>query len=434
MAEAKFIDKYLTCAICKDEFTDPRGLPCMHRLCLQCLKDHIQSNGKRIKQKKKRIAGFKCPECRLFVKIPDASQAKDTWAAQLPADFILKTMQGDIKSGDVKLSDPNDRHQSKEETVVTDECSSKVLAVDSNPLKPSQLQEANRSIATANDIGGKKATQKMTGSLHKVISLQPDEKQPGAYDLAVLVHRDKKIIVVPDFDNHKLLLFTLNTEMEVTQKSKYDLGAKPWRICDVGKDQVAVTVSSPQGVIICTVATTVEKKVFFPTTKRYDGICALPGRKFVATVDDSVDIIRDDGTVLKEYDIKASHVKYSDNCYVAVTPNKTIVVTDCGGNTASCLKQDGKVLWCKNVKCLGVACDGAGNIFIAETGHGSIVQFSSRGRKVCRVIGESEPFSQPSGVAVDNMGYLYVICNYKDITVWKLGHQTEGRIECLDPR
>ncbi|XP_046553094.1 uncharacterized protein LOC124262630 [Haliotis rubra] len=422
MATAKFIETHLTCAICKDEFKDPRCLPCMHRFCLACLDDLIQSNVKnKGKKKNKKPSGIDCPQCRLFVKLRNTTQPREVWAEQFPADFALKNIQGEIQSGDVVLSETNHGDGSKEDKVA-DESSAKGT--------PSQLRGADWNTTTNTDRGDKKqdrkATRKMTGSFHKVIPLQPDKTQPDAYDLAVLVQGDKKLIVVPDFANHKLLLLTLNIDMEVAQRSKYDLGAKPWRICEVEQNQVAVTVSEPSGVVICTVdveRSHVEEKLFFPTKKRYDGICALPGRKFVVTVDDSVDIIQDNGTVLKEHEIKAPHVKFPDTSYVTVTPNSTIVVTDCGGNTASFLKQDGIVMWRKNIKCLGVACDSDGNVYVAETGQGSIVQFSSRGRLVCRVIGESEHFSKPSGVAVDNMGYLYVMCNYKDVTVWKLGHE-----------
>ncbi|XP_067678532.1 uncharacterized protein [Haliotis asinina] len=431
MAKAEFIGKHLTCAICQDEFNDPRCLPCMHRFCLACLDQYIQSSVKsKGKKKNKKSSEFACPECRMVVKVPNIHQPREVWAEQFPADFVLKNIQGDIQSGDVKLSETNLGDGSKGDKVARGS-SAEGTTEDLDPRRPPPLHEAglNAAINTGNSEkkADPKVTRKMSGRFHKVIPLLPDKTQPDAYDLAVLVKGDKKIIVVPDFANHKLLLLILNIEMEVIQRSKYDLGSKPWRICEMEHNQVAVTVSDPSGVVICTVDAErcyIEKKLFFPTKRRYDGICALPGRKFVVTVDDSVEIIHDNGTVLKEYDVKAAHVKFPDTSYVTVTPNGTIVVTDCGGNTASCLKQDGKVTWCKNIKCLGVTCDSAGNVYVAETGHGSIVQFSSRGRQVCKVIGESEHFSKPSGIAVDNMGYLYVICNYKDVTVWKLGNET----------
>ncbi|XP_046553096.1 tripartite motif-containing protein 59-like [Haliotis rubra] len=240
---AKFIETHLTCAICKDEFKEPHGLRCMHSFCLECLREHIQSNVKtKGKKKKKKPPGIYCPECRLFVEIPDPTQPREVWAEQFPVAFALKNIQGEIQSGDVVLSETNHGDGSKEDKVA-DESSAKGT--------PSQLREADWNTTTNTDRGDKKqdrkATRKMTGSFHKVIPLQPDKTQPDANDLAVLVQGDKKLIVVPDYANHKLLLLTLNIDMEVAQRSKYDLGAKPWRICEVEQNQVAVTVSEPSG-------------------------------------------------------------------------------------------------------------------------------------------------------------------------------------------
>ncbi len=50
----------LDCALCLEEFTDPKQLPCTHTFCLQCLEELIRTHpGNK----------FPCPECRASVKV-----------------------------------------------------------------------------------------------------------------------------------------------------------------------------------------------------------------------------------------------------------------------------------------------------------------------------------------------------------------------------
>ncbi|XP_055957740.1 E3 ubiquitin-protein ligase rnf8-like [Patella vulgata] len=36
-------DRYLTCSICYEVFTEPKTLPCLHSFCEKCLSDYIFS-------------------------------------------------------------------------------------------------------------------------------------------------------------------------------------------------------------------------------------------------------------------------------------------------------------------------------------------------------------------------------------------------------
>ena len=48
------------CALCLEEFKQPKILPCSHTFCLQCLEELIRTHpGNK----------FPCPECRAIMKV-----------------------------------------------------------------------------------------------------------------------------------------------------------------------------------------------------------------------------------------------------------------------------------------------------------------------------------------------------------------------------
>jgi len=72
------ITEISTCPICREDFKDPRSLPCVHSFCLQCLEGYC----------KDKYPGdeVQCPLCRKEFEIPqDGLQT-------LPANFFLKNM------------------------------------------------------------------------------------------------------------------------------------------------------------------------------------------------------------------------------------------------------------------------------------------------------------------------------------------------------
>jgi len=63
LAVEKEVDDMTECPICTEVFTDPRGLPCLHTFCLECLENYG----------KDRQPGdnMPCPLCRKEFTIPD---------------------------------------------------------------------------------------------------------------------------------------------------------------------------------------------------------------------------------------------------------------------------------------------------------------------------------------------------------------------------
>ena len=44
--EWKQIEEEITCSICRDLFTDPKTIPCLHMFCKQCIEQSIESSKK----------------------------------------------------------------------------------------------------------------------------------------------------------------------------------------------------------------------------------------------------------------------------------------------------------------------------------------------------------------------------------------------------
>ncbi|XP_041346858.1 uncharacterized protein LOC121366504 isoform X2 [Gigantopelta aegis] len=89
MATASSTDDQISCSLCLEVFTDPRGLPCGHTFCLICLQNHIDANNT--------DETFVCPNCRDVVGIPDNTQSTSTRASQFKRNLALVDAIGLIK-------------------------------------------------------------------------------------------------------------------------------------------------------------------------------------------------------------------------------------------------------------------------------------------------------------------------------------------------
>ncbi|XP_041373688.1 uncharacterized protein LOC121386751 [Gigantopelta aegis] len=109
MASASSTDHdEISCSLCLEVFTDPRGLPCGHTYCLKCLQTHINVNTFNDNS-------FLCPNCRRETKIPDSTQPRISWAAQFSRLTDLVKAIDVIKKfkirDDMKVSNEEDPHR-----------------------------------------------------------------------------------------------------------------------------------------------------------------------------------------------------------------------------------------------------------------------------------------------------------------------------------
>ncbi|CAG5115410.1 unnamed protein product [Candidula unifasciata] len=79
----KLRERLLQCAVCMDEYQDPRILPCHHTLCLECIESVVKASP---------LTGrfFKCPQCRADVAVPRGG------AELLPINFYIVSLQDEL--------------------------------------------------------------------------------------------------------------------------------------------------------------------------------------------------------------------------------------------------------------------------------------------------------------------------------------------------
>ncbi len=63
-------EKLLQCAICLNDYTDPRSLDCRHSFCLKCLQEHYESSQHRRGRSEDEKHKLLCPTCQQFTTLP----------------------------------------------------------------------------------------------------------------------------------------------------------------------------------------------------------------------------------------------------------------------------------------------------------------------------------------------------------------------------
>ncbi|KAJ7392720.1 hypothetical protein OS493_010373 [Desmophyllum pertusum] len=70
--------KELECAVCLEQYKEPKVLPCLHSFCKTCLGGLLNKQGE--------VWRINCPACRLSVEIPQGD------IESLPANFFLNNL------------------------------------------------------------------------------------------------------------------------------------------------------------------------------------------------------------------------------------------------------------------------------------------------------------------------------------------------------
>ena len=88
------------CPICKEEFRNPKYLPCLHTFCETCLQRHIEST---VKTNDRTHPSIICPVCRMLAPVPaDSATPIDKWATTIPFNHLIFSMMAKMRSNEKK--------------------------------------------------------------------------------------------------------------------------------------------------------------------------------------------------------------------------------------------------------------------------------------------------------------------------------------------
>ena len=86
-------EDFLKCGICFDSFTDPRGLPCLHVFCHDCLTDWAAASTASSSDRK----SLTCPVCKKNHRIPEEG---------FPIHFMVTNLREAIEENQTKVGVP----------------------------------------------------------------------------------------------------------------------------------------------------------------------------------------------------------------------------------------------------------------------------------------------------------------------------------------
>ena len=73
----KKLERHVTCSTCRDTYTKPKTIACLHTFCLRCLEQHAL----------RRQGQFRCPDCQAQVNIPEGNCFDN-----LPTGFLQNSL------------------------------------------------------------------------------------------------------------------------------------------------------------------------------------------------------------------------------------------------------------------------------------------------------------------------------------------------------
>ena len=91
----KITQNFMHCGICLEPFKKPRGLPCLHSFCEECLERWAKANNKDSYSKPSVIV---CPNCKKAVAIPAEG------IQGFPAHFLVNSLQETLDMEKVRYS------------------------------------------------------------------------------------------------------------------------------------------------------------------------------------------------------------------------------------------------------------------------------------------------------------------------------------------
>lgn len=242
MSSFESVEKELICPICADFFTNPKGLPCLHTFCRDCLKAHIMSLTDKL--------FITCPMCRKIVPIPDDKprmELADVFPTNHQVISIMDIVVPKVKPVYCKIC----KERGLQERALK-HCSICDENLCGNCGNLHRLFNATKS-HTLNDLEvAKKSTPeetvsyktqpskvdyKISVSYKSKINVRTDKDDEPSFITGVIFLEDDRIVVT-DNSNYKIKLFESDGKF-VTEVCH----VRPFGLTLVGQTDIAVTES-----------------------------------------------------------------------------------------------------------------------------------------------------------------------------------------------
>ena len=277
--------------------------------------------------------------------------------------------------------------------------------------------------------------------------LREDKYLPYLTDVTVAETVWGSAIVVGDHLNKSVKCFFYKSDQY--RHSCFQLTDFPKGVTRSTLGGVAVAIPSSKKILFLSVTPELKYNYHVITQKKYHYLASITETKIAASAPwehiPTVDVVDASGHVIAT--VCADGPILSRPTYLAVTPNKELVIVDKAyamrdGEMTSCMKLicvsiSGKVKWTYPFEDTGyagqgnvlkhptgVSCDRDGGVFVADYRHHKIVQLTSSGRFVADIITQDDDLSSPDGVYYDyHKNRLFVAERRGQIKVFNLPWQ-----------
>ena len=430
--ESNCINYISVCGICLSTYEIPKGLPCLHSFCLECIREWVCTS-----QGKDHKASVTCPNCRKECVLPD------TGVDGLPTNFFITERNSKETVPTCSSCDNHDREivaRCHKCGFVCKECmqshDSMRALKEHNVIKLDKLRVGK----TAEHVRKLAISKRRQGNgvfkHEKTINLKNTHSEYNAWSCTILSTLTQYRVIAPTGKyNSKVHVFGIDGKNKLTIDTKVGLHpgstSKPWAVCVNSDGTMYITDRNPW------VKVHDAQGRFMHLLQLVDGngVPSNTGNARGITIDDkqqiivgdinnkTISIYGQDESFLNSFKIKDAMPRYlassSHNTLVVCDNDEysPLVEVDYSGNVIRTIYEPGDDMeWWPR----GICCSKDGEIFVvnaASENEGAILRFTDSWQYTGCVVPD---LFRPSGVSISEDGkILAVIDSHSELKIFR---------------
>lgn len=372
------LEDILICPLCLEKCTQPKGLPCLHTFCFDCLKEDVA----------KHEEGYKCPSCKMVVVVPpDGVQG-------FPGAFLWTTIEETLEKIRVTAAatgiDDGTQNQSAAGNTASATQSPSQLTVRKVGQFKAPYQPRNISCTYFNDIivcenyGSRVDVYEPDGEGSRMLQMPAGTQITDVHYTIVYVDS----ILVAD----KKTASILNFKTDGSFIKSVPVGFQGYAGICVKDEKLFVTSFGNNTVYKMDWPSGENKEVFVEKTSEID----LRGPEFMAaSTDETVNIIA-----------------------VSCHGNKTIFVFNMSGQIQFTYNGQGSPQRSLGLP-WGVVIDSLGRLLVSDYVNDSVHIVSSQGEYLGLIDLQKDDLTYPAGLALNSQGHLVVSASGSEIVTYE---------------